>query len=138
MGEPGIPFTHTLRVEPHAKKRPRISAPRAGQRPRTHQDPADKAAETRTRELLIEWQAVARVPQFTSNVEIRATFYRSNKIRVDLDNLAKHLLDCMNGLLFVDDCQVTRVRFELEYDKLAPRTELLIRRTESTMERDLA
>lgn len=109
--------------QPHSKMRPRIS--RGGGR--THQDPKDKAAEERTRGYLSEDVIERALPLLTGNVSIAAVFYRASRQVVDLDNLLKHLLDCLNGIAFVDDKQVTRyneVRLMLDRDN--PRTEFWI------------
>lgn len=119
--------------QPHSKTRPRISAPRKGQAPRTHQDPKDKAAEIRTREHLQSFG----FPVLTGNVAISAHFYRATRQVVDMDNLLKHILDCGNGVIYVDDCQVTRyVDIRLGLDRENPRTELWVHLdSETTMKR---
>lgn len=107
----------TVPWQPWSKRRPKVS--RGGRR--THQDPEDKAAEERTSEHLSAaaegWQLA------TTNVSIRLFFYRQTAQRVDLDNLIKHFLDSANGVLFVDDCQATRIVAELHLDRTNPRTE---------------
>jgi Holliday junction resolvase RusA-like endonuclease len=107
---------------PHAKMRPRISAARPGQRPRTHQDPKDKIAEDRTKEALRAHEP----PLFTGNVALIAAFYRNSRQVVDLDNLEKHLMDAANGILWTDDCQVTCKRTTLDLDRDNPRTHVIV------------
>lgn len=104
--------------QPHAKKRPRIS--RGGAR--THQDPADKAAEARTRQLVIDEMEARGLPILTGNVHLVVRFYRQSRQVVDWDNLAKHLSDALNGVAFVDDSQVTSVDLRLDLDRENPRT----------------
>lgn len=114
--ELGGPEYLILDWQPHAKMRPRIS--RGGGR--THQDPKDKAAEVRTREALQE----RKLPLLTGNVFIGARFYRATRQVVDLDNLLKHILDCGNGILWVDDSQITMYStVGLHLDRDHPRTE---------------
>jgi Holliday junction resolvase RusA-like endonuclease len=128
----GWSYGVTLPWQPHAKMRPRIS--RGGAR--THQDPKDRAAEDHTRDYLEEVIAERSLPVLTGNVSLSAVFYRASRQVVDLDNLLKHLMDCLNGLAFVDDSQVTRyqeVRLELDRDQ--PRTEFEVRDDWSTMTR---
>lgn len=127
-------WTLTIPWEPWAKKRPRISRPVKGRAPRTHQDPADKKAEERTREYLQEhWRA----PKLYLNLGVTAVFFRSSRQVVDLDNLLKHLLDSANGLLWHDDCQVTSFGdTELRLDRDNPRTELTLFGHETEMLRD--
>lgn len=110
----------TIPWQPHSKERPRIS--RGGGR--THQTPRDKAAETRTRDALTQDVAERTLPLLTGNVSISALFYRASRQVVDLDNLLKHLLDCLNGIAFVDDQQVTHYgEIRLMLDRENPRTE---------------
>ena len=102
--------------QPHAKIRPRIS--KGGRR--THQDPRDAAAEAETRRQLIEQWGSHRIE--TGNLKLVAHFHRKNRQIVDLDNLVKHLLDSAQGVLFVNDAQVTAYDVELFVDSEAPRT----------------
>lgn len=119
--------------QPWAKKRPRVS--KGGHR--THQDPKDKAAEELTRKYLREqWCEIYQLAPLTGNLALSAIFYRRNRQIVDLDNLLKHLLDAGNGLLWVDDRQVTRFNdIELRLDREAPRTEILLTEHRTTMTR---
>jgi Holliday junction resolvase RusA-like endonuclease len=36
----------------------------------------------------------------------------------DVDNLAKSVLDAMNGVVYVDDCKIVRLTIEKKYSKL--------------------
>lgn len=54
-------------------------------------------------------EAIAEYPDwqiFTGSLHVIIHFSRSNRHRVDLDNLSKAVLDSLNGLVFVDDNQV--------------------------------
>ena len=121
--------------EPWAKMRPRISKAVKGRAPRTHQPPADKAAEEATRDAIrAQWYG----GPIESNVRISARFYRATRGTVDLDNLLKHVLDAATGVLWVNDCQVTAYGpTELHLDRDYPRTEITIEvHTDATMVRD--
>lgn len=127
--------------QPWAKKRPRISAPRAGARPRTHQDPADAAAEKQTREFLTEWLhgTSRRGKPFVTNVYLHLWFHRESRQVVDLDNLIKHFCDAANGVLWVDDCQITAITGRLALDRERPRTLFIVGLDpDSNMARDLS
>lgn len=118
--------------QPHAKMRPRIS--RGGAR--THQDPRDRAAEDRTRNFVHGKIEELGLPVLLGNIELEVVFYRATRQVVDLDNLLKHLLDCLNGLAFKDDSQVTRyAEVRVELDRVYPRTKFLLREQSSTMKR---
>lgn len=108
--------------QPHSKMRPRISAPRPGKPPRTHQDPADKKAEERTRDFVVDEMGVRDLPMLTGNVHLVARFYRETRQVVDLDNLVKHLTDSLNGVAYVDDKQITSADLRLDLDRENPRT----------------
>jgi Holliday junction resolvase RusA-like endonuclease len=112
--------------QPYSKKRPRISAPVAGKARRTHQDPADKAAEKLTREHVTAQMAIFGLPKLTGNVHLVVRFYRQTRQVVDFDNLLKHLLDSLNGVAFVDDSQITSCDVRLELDRNQPRTEFYV------------
>lgn len=117
----------TIPWQPHSKVRPKISAAVKGQRPRTHQDPKDKAAEKRTREHVEFEMERLGLPILTGNVHLEARFYRETRQVVDLDNLLKHLLDSLNGLAYTDDRQVTSYgTIRLELDRENPRTEFCV------------
>lgn len=106
---------------PWSKRRPKIS--KGGHR--THQDPADKAAEDETRRQLKEQWGTHRI--WTGNIQLYVSMYRFSRQMVDLDNLMKHLQDAGNGLLWVDDSQITGYgRVELFVDRDNPRTEFYI------------
>lgn len=124
----------SLLWQPWPKRRPRISKAVKGRKPRTHQDPEDAAAEKATREAL-----VARdLPVMGTNVWLSLTFYRASRQVVDLDNLEKHFLDAANGVLWVDDCQVTSKFSLLMLDPNQPRTVFSYGPdTESNLTRDL-
>lgn len=112
-------YSDVVPWQPWAKKRPRIS--RGGGR--THQDPTDKEAEKKLREYFAQTVIESQLPLLTSNVAVRLVFYRRTAQVVDIDNLVKHFMDCANGVLWVDDCQVTKFSAELHLDRDNPRTE---------------
>lgn len=132
MSFESIEFSGVIPWQPHSKIRPRVS--KGGRR--THQDPKDAAAEKRTSEHLEE--VSQEWPILAQNIAVSLRFFRASAQVVDLDNLVKHWLDSANGVLFVDDQQVTRISAELHLDRELPRTEWMIRNhPESSMIRDL-
>jgi Holliday junction resolvase RusA-like endonuclease len=131
---PDWEYSGVIPWQPHSKTRPRISA---GGR-RTHQDPKDKAAEKRTREFFALDIIALGVPRLVGNVAVRLVFYRQTAQWVDVDNLVKHFLDSANGMLWVDDVQVTRTSATLELDRENPRTEFWVSEHNSSMVRDLS
>lgn len=73
--------------------------------------------------------------RFTGNVAVAAVFFRSNRHRVDVDNLLKTVLDGItkSGLVWADDDQVTAVLGVVEYDPTNPRIAVAVANHESTM-----
>lgn len=112
--------------EPKSKARPRFT--RSG---RTYHAPADKAGEARTAAFM---RSSVRSP-YTGNVALGCVFYRPNRQRIDVDNMLKHVCDAANGVLWVDDSQVTAVMGVAELDSDRPRTVIVIGRHVSTLSR---
>ena len=59
-------------------------------------------------------------------VSIVMGFYRSTKRRVDIDNLAKMVLDGLNGIAWVDDAQVWHMTITKMLGCKVPRTTVSI------------
>lgn len=113
--------------EPHSKARPRFT-----KKGHAYKDPADKQAEENTQWLLrSRW----RRPPLTGNVALGAVFHRSTRQLIDDDNMIKHLCDAANGILWVDDSQVTAKYADIQLDAEHPRTVLVIGPHVSTMKR---
>jgi len=109
--------------------------PKAKQRARMGRRGAYTPSATTNGQEVVGWalkQAVGH-KMFPSNVYVKAVFYRSNRQRIDVDNLLKLVLDAATGICWVDDSQVTSVQGELELDAANPRTEIEIGVHESTM-----
>ncbi len=115
----------TVPGQPHGKRRHRFGKGRA------YPDPVGVAHE----ETLAHYLRRACPRPFASGVAIRALFYRSDKQRVDIDNMLKAVLDAANGICFEDDSQVIEVLARVELDRANPRTVLELREENSTMPR---
>ncbi|MEU7323323.1 RusA family crossover junction endodeoxyribonuclease [Streptomyces griseoviridis] len=113
--------------EPHSKARPRFN--KDG---RAYKDPVDAEAEQAKKWLLRAWWR--RAP-LTGNVALGAVFFRSTRQEIDADNMLKHLCDAGNGILFVDDSQITAKYGGIELDPVRPRTLLVLAPHVSTMQR---
>lgn len=98
---------------------------------RTFKLKSDVDAEIYTGSVL---RAAVREP-FAGNVALGCIFYRPNRQRIDTDNMLKHVCDAANGVLWVDDSQVTAVMGITELDADNPRTIVVVGRHESTMTR---
>lgn len=106
-------------IEPVPKGRPRVTMTNSGVR--TYTPERTMIAEEEVRAHLYKYRDKA-FPEYVP-VKLSLTFYRrkskwkpKNKTQYDkilpvrkpdIDNLAKMVLDAMNGLLFVDDAQIT-------------------------------
>lgn len=71
----------------------------------------------------------------TGNVFVICIFYRSNRQRIDADNLIKKFLDSGKGICWVDDSQVTAQLGIVEFDAQRPRTVIGIGEHRSSMVR---
>jgi Holliday junction resolvase RusA-like endonuclease len=111
--------------EPPTKTRPRFADGR------TYKDSADEAAERKT-----GWQLrrLFRQP-WTGNLAIGLVFFRSDRRRIDVDNMVKHVLDAGNGIGWVDDHQITALYGVAELDPAFPRTLLAVTRHVSSLDR---
>ena len=62
----------------------------------------------------------------TEPVRVELLFWRSNKIRCDLDNLVKAVLDALNGVVWEDDGQIIQLVAYKNYNKDRPRVEIKV------------
>lgn len=111
--------------EPHSKARPRFS--KDGH---AYKDPADAEAEQATRWRLRQF---FRRGPLTGNVALGCVFFRSTRREIDGDNMLKHVCDAGNGILWLDDSQVTAKYGGIELDTDRPRTILVLAPHVSTM-----
>lgn len=111
--------------EPHSKSRPRFSNDG-----RAYRDPADAEAESTTKWRLRRW---FRQPPLGGNLALGCVFFRSSMQLIDGDNMLKHICDAGNGILWVDDSQVTAKFAAVELDREHPRTVLVVAPHVSTM-----
>lgn len=105
--------------DPVPKARPRVAGRRAYTPART------QAAEDRIRyawNLAAErWQPMAGAT-YGCEIEFRCATRR----RVDIDNLAKTVLDALNGLAWIDDAQVAELRATKRHDRTNPGTSVTV------------
>lgn len=94
-------------------------------------NPASKARPTKLPELVRR----AFPAPMNGNVFVVCIFFRSNRQRIDSDNMMKNLLDSATGVLWVDDCQVTAQLGIIELDPARPRTVLAVGEHQSSMGR---
>lgn len=73
----------------------------------------------------LELLATGKFEPLATPVALNIIFYVKNN-RADIDNMLKALLDCMTGLIYKDDSQVTRLHVFKEIDKHNPRTVIQI------------
>lgn len=106
----------TIHGQPLPKARPRLSRRRA-YTPKKTKD---------YERLVKQVSGLAISEQFVGDVFVHIVFYRRTKHRVDIDNLAKAVLDGMNEVAYKDDSQIKKLFLELEYDKKKPRSEITI------------
>lgn len=69
----------------------------------------------------------------SGNLSLACIFFRSNRQRIDVDNMLKNVSDAATGIVWQDDSQVTAVAGTVEYDPSNPRTVIAIGRHQSTL-----
>lgn len=136
-GHPDLPaewppawrYTLTIPGPPATKVRHRSR--KGGQ---TYKEPEDVASEQRTATFLHQLRAAHGGP-LTGNVALGAVFYRPDMQWIDSDNMVKHVCDAGNGVLWLDDSQITAQCGVVEYDPAHPRTVLVVGPHYSAMRR---
>jgi len=75
----------------------------------------------------IAWEVRSQVKfePLAGDVTLNILFYFKNG-RMDIDNALKGLLDCMTGLVYVDDSQITELHVFKMVDKKNPRIEIQV------------
>lgn len=75
----------------------------------------------------IEWEIASKgkICPLETPVAMNIVFYVKNN-RADIDNMLKALLDCMTGIIYNDDSQITELHVFKEIDKENPRTEIQV------------
>lgn len=66
------------------------------------------------------------------DVEVALKFFTATATRGDIDNLAKLVLDAMNGVVWKDDKQITALYCEVHERDRHPRTEIFVRHAAGT------
>lgn len=93
-------------------------------------------AKTRHYEKTIGWELRAKLqgiePDSESKFALRCIFYRSNRQRIDCDNLIKAISDAATGVVWQDDNQVLEVIGRLFLKDETPRVEVAIYRIPDT------
>ena len=112
--------------DPYSKSRPRFS--------RNGQTYVKKEDRQREEETALRLRQLFRTPK-TGNVALGCIFFRSNRQRIDADNMLKHVCDAANGIVYHDDSQVTAVLGIVELDADSPRTVVMIANHVTTMSR---
>lgn len=82
------------------------------------------------KQLKMVWQILAKrqwheVP-ISKNVKLDITYYHKDKVRRDIDNYWKIVLDSLTGIVYEDDVQITEMKLTKKIDKENPRVEIII------------
>lgn len=128
---PGTIYTRKVEGDPTSKARPRFTSYKGVKHAYTPH-------KTIRGEKAIADQ-FAGIPKFDSNVALACVFYRSNRQRVDIDNMLKAVLDGgTRAGLWQDDCQVTALLAVTEMDSERPHTLIAVGQHKSTLARGQA
>jgi Holliday junction resolvase RusA-like endonuclease len=109
--------------EPFPKERPRVVKGHAF-------TPKKTLARERAVGLAFKVAAPRGWKPLTGPVALSMRFCRSTRQRVDLDNLAKSILDGLNGIAFADDSQIVELLAVKAVDPEAPGTWVEVRELE--------
>lgn len=79
-----------------------------------------------------QWQAKTQWKEcpIAGPVEVEIRLFFCNKLRRDIDNWHKILLDSLTGIVWEDDCQIQRMTVQKFIDKDNPRIEINIKKHE--------
>lgn len=116
--------------QPFSKARPRFTYGGRGH-VYTYNAKEQRDNEARIRERL---RSLCPTPS-TGTLAVVCLFFRKSRTRIDVDNLVKQVLDAGNGVVWVDDMQVTAQIGVLELDADNPRTLIAIAPHATTMQR---
>lgn len=130
MGASGEPWKISVPGEPVSKARARWS-----RKSRSFYTPSNTTGQESLLAMHMRSAMGGRV--LTGNVAVVAVFYRSDRQRIDADNLMKLALDAgtLAGV-WDDDCQVTAQASFVELDREHPRTEIAIAVTGGSLDRE--
>jgi crossover junction endodeoxyribonuclease RusA len=108
----------TVPGEPRSKQRPRVT---------NHGTFTPKETMEAERKFKEYWRALGEEP-FKFHVLVEIEFYNGNKRRRDLDNMAKLVLDALNGEAYDDDFRVVEMNLTKRFtSKDKARTVVVLR-----------
>ena len=128
LGGVGDPRSVVVYGPPERKQRPRLGG--------DHVYAPDAEAEADTARQIIAGLRPVERGLLPGNVALVCLLYRQNAQVIDADNLAKHVMDAGNGVLWFDDRQVTGLAVLVELDREAPRSVIVFGGHYSTMVRE--
>lgn len=82
---------------------------------------AKKLKAIREDAVRIQWQGM---PVLSDEIFLVVRYFHKNKIRRDIDNYGKLVLDCMEGIVFEDDYQISQMLNIRLLDRSDPRVEI--------------
>lgn len=114
--------------EPISKGRPRVvRSARGSGRPITY-TPQATAAQEQLVALYARQGMAGRDRDEASAFGVSLTFHLRTRVRRDIDNLSKLILDALNGIVWGDDSQVEELHARLVRGAADPRTGILVYR----------
>lgn len=73
---------------------------------------------------IVSYALAAKARPMSGPLEVEIWFWMESRRRVDVDNLAKCVLDALNGILWDDDDQVVDLVLHKRYSKEGPHTHI--------------
>lgn len=96
------------------------------ERPRLGRRVYTPARTRKAEEDLRFWARNVTATKATGPIKVSLSFYRATAAPVDIDNLAKLVLDALNGICWQDDRQIVMLSLLKAVDRENPRTEVEI------------
>lgn len=107
-------MTKTIRFEVPGQPKPKQRARVVGKHAFTPQA-------TKDYEQLVAWHAAFAISEpLSGDLYLSMQFYRRGKLRADVDNLSKAVMDALNGIAWHDDKQVIGLHALIEYGAKRP------------------
>ena len=125
ISEDDIVLRLTVEGDPLSKARPRFGADGNIYTPQKTRNYEDAIG------FLMRGELRDREPDSKGRYALRCIFYRSNRQRIDCDNLLKIVSDAATAQVWEDDCQVVEVIGRLFLASKHPRTEIVIHRVDN-------
>lgn len=113
----GSIYRFTIEGQPIPKARPRLGKKGYAYTPK----------KTKNYEALVKKSAMLAIPEpLQGDLFVHIDFYRKGKVKADIDNMVKAILDGLNKVAYADDKQVRQLFASVEYEHNKPCADVII------------